>query len=91
MAGRTEPKIPTAGSRSEYVSPGEAAFCAPRPHDGTGEAPGTISGAPTKAVKVTGTGVKKTSTTGPARGTGSSFVLVLDAEGPADAASVEGR
>ena len=36
-------------------------------------------------------GVKKVSTTGPAPATGSSFVLVLDAEGPADAASDEAR
>jgi hypothetical protein len=40
----------------------------------------------TKAVKVSTTGVKKASTNGLARAAGSSFVVVIELEGPAEAA-----
>ena len=87
MSGRVE--IGTVG-RAAVRFTWRRPFLNPRPDDGQGA---TVTFArdntaeQTKAVKRQPMGVKKASTTGPPPATGSSFVVVLDAEGPAEAAS----
>ena len=94
-AGPAESKNPTGGCNAtvDFTWRG-AVFWRPFPMKGRAAwqlPPATICRGATKAVKVNTRGVKKTSTTRSARGTGSSFGLVLDAEGRADAGSDEAR